>query len=439
MPRTRCPPAVPYHSPIRNSKRRKPPMVESEIPANDRTDSAPPTALGQGESSTAPNHWPAPRSLYVHVPFCRHRCGYCNFTLIAGRDERIEDYLRALRVELETVPLAAPLDTLFFGGGTPTHLPLRQLERLWTAVLERVALQSDAEVCFEANPSDLLDDEKLKLLSSLGVNRVSLGVQSLQPRKLRLLERDHDAATVTQVVERARGLFRSLSIDLIFATPEETLSDWLADLSQALALPIDHLSTYSLTIEKGTRFWNRWRAGFLQRAEEDLEAMLYEATIDQVVSRGWEHYEVSNFARPEHRSRHNEVYWTDRGYYAVGPGAARFVDGVRSVNHRSTFTWLRRLAEGTSPVEEQETIDAEQRARDRFVFGLRRLEGIDLREFQRVTGIEASQLAPRAWDRCLEQGWLEITDSSRLRLTRAGLLISDSLWGDFLQTWSEQA
>lgn len=353
---------------------------------------------------------------------------------MAGRDDRIESYLRAIEIELQKIPIGTQLETLFFGGGTPTHLPISALEQLWKMLTDRVELVAEAEICFEANPHDLLSREKLDALQAFGTNRISLGVQSLLPRKLQLLQRDHDCQIVTGVIDECRQRFRSLSIDLIFATPDETLEEWLGDLDQALAYPIDHLSTYSLTIEKGTSFWNRWNAGELNRLDEDLEARLYEATLDRVISAGFEHYEVSNFARPGHRSKHNCVYWSDLPFYALGPGAAQFVDSVRSVNHRSTATWIKRLERGESPEEEREEIDAQQRARDRLIFGLRQLAGIDLREFEQATGIRAQTLSPKAWNRAIEHGFL-VQTGDRVRLSRSGLLISDSLWGDFLERW----
>lgn len=380
--------------------------------------------------------WPAPRSLYIHVPFCRHRCGYCNFTLIAGRDDRIQSYLNALAVELQKIPVGTELDTLFFGGGTPTHLPAPALEQLWRLLTDRVQLTSGAEICFEANPQDLLQTEKLDALQSFGTTRVSLGVQSFLPRKLQLLERDHDPQSVRRVLDDCRARFQSLSLDLIFATPHETLAEWLSDLELALQSPIDHLSTYSLTIEKGTAFWNRWNSGSLERIDEEVEAQQYRATLDTVCAAGFEHYEVSNFAKPGHRSRHNCVYWSDLPYYALGPGAAQFVDGVRSVNHRSTMTWIKRLERGESPEEDREVIDAQQRARDRFIFGMRQLSGVDLSAFVQATGFEPRALAPAAWDRCLELGYF-VLDEKTVRLSRSGLLISDSLWGDFLERWPE--
>jgi oxygen-independent coproporphyrinogen III oxidase len=264
------------------------------------------------------------------------------------------------------------------------------------------------------------------------VTRVSLGAQSFHDAKLRVLERDHDAEQIARAVSQARRFARSVSLDLIFAAPGETLDDWRRDLAAALALAPDHLSTYGLTYEKGTAFWPRLLRGELAPAEEEGERQMYEAAIDTLSAAGFEHYEVSNFARPGHRSRHNEAYWLGREYYAAGPGAARHLAGRRETNHRSTTTWIRRLLAGQSPTAESELLTPELRARERVIFGLRRLEGIDLQEIARDTGVDVARLLARPIEKHLAIGCL-VREGSRLRLTRAGLLVSDAMWPEYLE------
>ena len=187
-----------------------------------------------------------------------------------------------------------------------------------------------------------------------------------------------------------------LSLDLIFATPGETLDEWAADLEAAIALEPDHISTYGLTFERGTAFWTRRERGELAEVDEELQREMYALAIDRLTAAGYEHYEVSNFARPGRRSRHNQVYWSGDGYFAAGPGAARYVDGVRETNHRSTTTYLQRVLAGESPVAEREQLDAEARARELLVFGLRRIEGVARRDFAARTGFEIDELDRRA-------------------------------------------
>ncbi|MBW3596277.1 MAG: radical SAM family heme chaperone HemW [Planctomycetes bacterium] len=374
---------------------------------------------------------PTPRAAYVHVPFCRHRCGYCNFTVVAGRDDLIEAYLDAIEREMASLGEPAAVETLFLGGGTPTHLSGPQLRRLLSAVRRWFPPRGDCEWSVEANPGDI-DETKADVLAEFGVTRISLGAQSFDSEKLRRLERDHEDEHIRRAVAICRPRFASLSLDLIFGAPGETLEGWRRDLTAALELQPDHLSTYGLTYELGTTFWGRRLRGELASVEEDAERAMYESAIDTLTSAGLEHYEVSNFARPGHRCRHNEVYWSGGRYWAVGPGAARYVGDTRSANHRSTFTWRRRIEAGQSPVAESETLSPEEQAREKLVLGLRRIEGVSLREFQRDTAHSAEELAGEAIERFLE--WrLLARAGDRLLLTRDGLLVSDSLWPELLQ------
>jgi len=371
-----------------------------------------------------------PRSAYIHVPFCARRCGYCNFTLVAGRDDLIEPYLAALEIELSWLGTPREVDTLFFGGGTPTQLHGDQLRRLLETVLQWHPLVADNEFSVEANPADI-SDETASILAQYGVTRVSLGAQSFNDAKLRALERDHTAADIAHAVQTLRQCAFDLSLDLIFAAPGETLDEWRADLAAAIALAPDHISTYGLTFEHGTTFWNRRSHGALQQADEELERAMYETAIDTLTAAGFEHYEVSNFARPGHCCRHNERYWLGEEYFAAGPGAARYVAGVRSTNHRSTTTYIDRVLHGDSPVAEQEMLSPDDHALELLVFALRRLEGVTRDWFHERTNLKIDDLVGEPLRRFVELS-LMTDDGSRIKLTRAGLLVSDSLWGEFL-------
>ncbi|MCO6457069.1 MAG: radical SAM family heme chaperone HemW [Pirellulaceae bacterium] len=367
-----------------------------------------------------------PRAVYVHVPFCRHRCGYCNFTVLAGRDDLAPAYLEAVEREMSWLGQPRPVDTLFVGGGTPTHLEPAQLARLLDRTSHWFPPTGRYEWSVEANPGDLRA-EILDTLAAAGVTRLSLGVQSFDDRKLRTLERDHRAEQVLRVLDAARPRFESLSLDLIFAVPGESLDDWQRDLRMAVAAPIDHVSCYGLTFERGTRFWGRRLRGQLAPLAEELELKMYELAIDTLESAEFEHYEVSNFARPGHRCRHNEVYWRGEPYFAVGPGAARYVGGRREVNHRSTTNWLQRVRAGQSPVAESEQLAPEPSARERMVLGLRMRAGVDRDDFQRRTGYELDRLLGEQLPLLVDWGLLA-DDGRRIRLTRRGLVVSDTIW-----------
>jgi oxygen-independent coproporphyrinogen-3 oxidase len=286
------------------------------------------------------------------------------------------------------------------------------------------------EFSVEANPLDV-GPTKLEVLRDGGVTRLSLGVQSFAERKLALLERDHRRQDILRSWHTAREWIPVLSLDLMFGTPGESLAEWEDDLRMALQLGPDHVSVYGLTWERGTSFWGRKLRGDLTPCSESLEREMYETAMGVLTAAGFEHYEVSNFARPGFRCRHNEVYWTGRTYFGAGPGAARFTAGRREMNHRSTTTYVRRVLAGVSPVTESEQLSPQDAARERLVFGLRRLEGVESQRFFNETGYEIRELGGQVIEGYVRGGWLTWCDS-HLRLTREGLFISDALWPDVL-------
>lgn len=377
-----------------------------------------------------PSALSTPRSAYIHVPFCKYRCGYCDFAIVADRDDLVGAYLQAIATELSWLGEPREVETLYFGGGTPSHLDAASLATLCETVLRRHPLAAGHEWTVEANPESLTAD-RVAVLADYGVTRLSLGVQSLDDAKLRSLERNHSRDDVLRSMKYARSAGMQVSIDLMFAAPGETLELWRQDLDAAIELGPDHLSTYGLTWEPGAAFTVRRDKGLLQPLDEELERTLYGEAIDRLNAAGFEHYEVSNFASPGRRSRHNEIYWAGREYYAAGPGAARYVGGVRSTNHRSTTTYLKRVQAGESPVFEQEELTAEERAHERLVLGLRRLEGVERATFAAATGYDLDQLAGPAVNKFVKLGLLS-DDGSRVKLTREGLFVSDGLWPELL-------
>ena len=374
--------------------------------------------------------WPEPRSAYLHVPFCAHRCGYCDFTLVARRDDLIDAYLDALEVDLAQLRQPRDVDTLFFGGGTPTHLPAPQLQRLMDLALRWFQPVASAEVCVEANPAGL-DDAKIAVLANAGVNRVSLGVQSFDPAILKLLERDHRRDEIISAVERMRPRIPNIGLDLIFGVPGQSYALWKETLDEALGLSPTHVSTYGLTFEKGTTFYSRLTKGSLQRCEEESEREMYALAMDCLPAAGLEQYELSNLARPGFRSRHNEIYWKGLPFFGFGPGAARYIAGRRELNHRSVTTWIKRVRAGQSPIADSEELSSEERARERVMLGLRRTEGIDLADFREGTGIDFRNLAPDSFSRNLRLGLLEEVDG-HVRFTREGRFVADTVIVDFM-------
>jgi len=368
--------------------------------------------------------WLDPRTAYIHVPFCAHQCGYCDFAVIAGHDHLIEHYLDALTMELEGLREPRTVETLFIGGGTPTYLSPDQLHRLLNTINHWLPVPAGNEFSIESTP-DSLDADKTALLADHGITRVSVGVQSFQMGSLAALDRRHTPEEIPQAVEAVREGHLALSLDLIFAAPGSTLDSWRADLDAAIALKPDHLSTYGLTYEKGTPLWKQRRSGRVTAIREDDELAMYELAIDKLSIAGLEHYEVSNFARPGFRCRHNERYWANEAYYGFGVGAARYVGGVRELNTRDPRLYIRRMLSDESPVFQREQLAPRDRAFETIGTQLRRLSGIERTRFREQTAYEFDELTGPFIVHLVEQGLLA-DDGRSVRLTRRGLCLADA-------------
>ncbi len=369
--------------------------------------------------------WLWPRAAYVHIPFCAHHCGYCDFAIATGQDHWIELYLDALATELSTLNGPTPVRTLFLGGGTPSHLSAAQLERLLAAVRRWLPLKEGGEFSVEANP-DSLDADKVAVLADHGVTRVSLGAQSFHPHLLRTLERKHGPDEVPRAVERVRRRIEQVSLDLIFGVPGQTPDEWREDLARALALGPDHVSTYGLTYEKGTPLWKQRHRGLVRPLGEEAELEMYAAAIDALETAGFEHYEISNFARPGRRCRHNETYWANEAYFGFGMGAARYVLGRRELNTRDLHAYIRQTLAGEPATFQSEELEPTERARETMAVQLRRADGIDRAGFLTQTGFDLDVVAGEELVSLREQGLLN-DDGSRVRLTRRGKYVADAV------------
>jgi len=370
-----------------------------------------------------------PRSVYVHVPFCLKRCGYCDFSIIAGRDDLIPRYLKAIDLEISRSikngsqpPL---LDTLFIGGGTPTLLHPSELEELLTIVRRHFRLADKAELTIEANP-DGLSIEKQRVLQRFGVNRISLGVQSFDIETLKQLERQHTPEQVIMIVEQLSSRIPNISLDLIYGVPGQSFASWQKTIEQAIQLHPAHISTYALTFEKGTSFWSQRSQGKLLQVEDATEIEMYQWTVKTLAENGYAQYEISNFAKKGRESRHNCVYWIGEPYWAFGPGASQFVNGIRSTNHRSSYTWLKRIESGQSASDYCDELTSEQRARELFAIGLRYLPGVKKSRIQQQTGHRIESLLEPELITLKNKGWIEETDLT-IRLTPQGKLFADAV------------
>lgn len=355
--------------------------------------------------------------VYVHVPFCARRCSYCDFAIAVRREVPARAFAEAIARELR-VRREVPRDvaTLYLGGGTPSHLGGEGVARLLDRLRETATPRADAEITLEANPEDVTPD-RARAWVAAGVNRVSLGVQSFHDAVLRWMHRVHDAAAVPRAVATLRDAgIADLSVDLIFAVPSDLARDWARDLEQALALEPTHVSLYGLTIESGTPL-GRWtaRGEVVEAPEEAYEAQFLQAhTI--LAAAGFEHYEVSNYARPGSRARHNSAYWQGVPYLGLGPSAHGF-DGARRRWNRPAFAaWQAALDAGQDPVAGEESLDAVAQDAEAVYLGLRTREGLA------AVPEDAPLLA--TWQ---QAGWLEPAGDGRWRCTPAGWLRLDAL------------
>src|SRR5215207_10312909 len=293
-----------------------------------------------------------PFSLYFHIPFCTHRCAYCDFNTYAGQEELIPGYVEALLREIEFVGQqttqlankATTVHTIFFGGGTPSLLSPRQFETIFKAIRTNFVRTDDAEITIEANPGTV-SYENLLELRKIGINRISYGVQSANAEELRMLERAHDFFDVIEAVTSARKAgFENLNLDLIYGLPEQTLQTWQTTVKRILDLHPEHISAYALTLEHGTPF-GRWSSkGLLPLPDPDLAAEMYEWASETFEANGYIQYEISNWAKPGHECRHNLQYWRGRPYLAFGAGAHGYANGYRYSNVLRIKTYIERLA-----------------------------------------------------------------------------------------------
>lgn len=372
-------------------------------------------------------------ALYVHVPFCHTICGYCDFYSVVFDRRSVDPLVDALLAELELVRQECDLRcrTIFVGGGTPTTLPPRPLARLLAALRCCAPAGRVEEFTVEANPATV-SDATAALLASHGVTRVSIGAQSFEPGELRVLERIHRPRQVEQTLRicRAAGV-PQINLDLIFAVPGQSLEAWLANLRRAIELGPDHLSCYALTYEPGTPLHERLLAGSVRPVAEELEAEMFEATIQTLTTAGFVHYEISNFARPGCECRHNLTYWHNLPYAGIGPSACGYVGGVRYKNVADVSRYVGAIRQGRSPRVEAEMPDPLRQARETAMLELRLREGMHRETFARRFGCDPVDYFRAAVVKHAAGGLLEVTPE-RIALTRRGLLLADTVIADFL-------
>lgn len=381
-----------------------------------------------------------PAGIYIHIPFCATRCHYCNFATGGYESALAERYVAAVAAEIEraassaAATLHAPthsVDTIYFGGGTPTTLSVEQLAYLIELCRALFDLQPQAEITTEANPGSVAPTY-LAELRHAGVNRLSFGVQSFNDDELQMIGRTHSAADARRALEMARAAgFTNLSLDLIAGLPEQPMTTWQRNLDEAFALAPDHLSVYLLELYKDAPLLHRIERGELRAIDEELTVAMYFALLDEAARRGYEHYEISNWARPGHESRHNLKYWTGAPYWAFGVSAAGYDGQTRWSNTRNIHEYLTKIESGQSPVTETIALDEDDRQSENLFLRLRLQDGVDLRAHEARFGVNVRERYQAELARLREAGLVELHNDT-LKISRAGTVLANEVFAAFV-------
>lgn len=367
---------------------------------------------------------------YVHIPFCVKKCAYCDFNSYSGYTEAsVSRYVDALETDIRRADGTwhGPVDTVFFGGGTPTAIPAPSQARLLRAVLETLPVTPDAEITTEANPGTM-DTAHLDVLRRAGFNRISFGVQSFDAGLLKTLDRIHGPAEAVRAVQAARAAgFENVSIDLMFALPRQTLAQWRDTLAQALALGTEHLSLYALIVEEGTGFYTLQQKGRLPTPSDDLAADMYALAQDTAQAHGYGQYETSNFAQAGRACRHNLHYWRNEPYWGFGCGAASYLNGARRMTLKSPGVYADTVNSGGDLTLSCETLTKQETMAETMMLGLRLTgEGVARAEFARRFGADPCRVYARDLETFQRRGLLEVSDA-RIRLTAQGVFLSSEV------------
>ena len=370
-----------------------------------------------------------PTSAYVHIPFCTQICYYCDFSKVFIKNQPVDSYLEHMLEEFRSYDIQK-LSTLYIGGGTPTALSASQLEVLLKGLTENLDLSVLEELTIEANPGDL-DADKIAVLKSSAVNRVSLGVQTFDDKMLKKIGRSHLEKDIYENIDRLKlAGFDNISIDLIYALPGQTMEQVKENVAKAIGLDIPHMSLYSLILENHTVFMNRMRRGKLPLPKEELEAEMFEYIIAELERAGFEHYEISNFSKPSFESRHNLMYWDNAEYYGIGAGASGYVNGVRYKNHGPIRHYLSAVEEGNARITEEHLSQKEQMEEEMFL-GLRKKSGVSMARFEEKFGRSFDGLYGEIVRDLVQQGLMQI-EGDRVRMTKRGLFLGDTVAERFI-------
>jgi oxygen-independent coproporphyrinogen III oxidase len=372
--------------------------------------------------------------IYIHIPFCAARCHYCNFATGGYEAELAARYVDAICAEIsraEITPVMRQVDTIYFGGGTPTTLTVEQLTRILNLCRDRFDVAPNAEITTEANPGSVTT-EYLAGLRAVGFNRLSFGVQSFADDELQMIGRIHDAQSARTALANARAAgFDNVSLDLIAGLPEQKMETWQRNLQSAFALAPEHLSVYLLELYKDAPLLHRIERGELKAIDDELTVEMYYALVDEAARHGYDQYEISNWARPGHESRHNLKYWTGAPYWAFGVSAAGYDGARRWSNTRNLNEYLQRIEANISPVAETIPLDDEDRQSENLFLRLRLKEGVNLTAHQQRFGVNVQERYADELTRLSEAGLIELSHE-RLAISRAGKVLANEVFAAFV-------
>jgi oxygen-independent coproporphyrinogen III oxidase len=367
--------------------------------------------------------------IYIHIPFCKQACHYCDFhfsTNVSGRSSMVEVIVREL--QMQKAYLDVPVQTVYFGGGTPSIIPAEELEKILEAVSAHYQLTSEPEITLEANPDDL-SREKLKALKQIGINRLSIGIQSFSDKILKYFNRPHSSAEGRESMRFAREAgFTNISIDLIYAVPDQAKEDWLQSIRQAIDLQPEHISAYGLTIEPATPFGIWHKRGKLKPVEDDTAAEQFEVLVDELSVAGYDQYEVSNFSRAGFHSRHNSSYWKQEHYLGVGPSAHSYNGVSRQFNVRNNALYIKGIEEGRVPFE-FDALTVEDHVNEYLLTTLRTTWGCDLTFLKEAYQYDLANIQKEYLDLLILRGHA-VMDGHFLKLTKSGRLLADQISSD---------
>lgn len=372
--------------------------------------------------------------VYIHIPFCRHKCAYCDFPSYEQLELWYDRYVDALRREIAGQGILFPeavVDTIYVGGGTPTVLPEKLLTGVIREVCDQFRLAADAEITVEANPGTVTG-EMMAALRTAGINRISFGVQSFDDRLLARMGRIHSASQGIEAVWQARQAgIDNISIDLMVDLPGQSVADWEYSLKTAVSLGVNHISAYGLKVEEGTPFAEQFAAGLLSLPDDDEQAAMYDLTNIYLAAQGYERYEISNYARPGYQCRHNLKYWRFEPYLGIGAAAHSFISGERIANTCNVERYVKNIMQGISAVENRECLDDKIAMAEYCFLHLRMSEGICLHDFSEKFGVSFTSMYGKAVAKLAEQGLL-IFAHDRVRLSSLGMKYGNQIFCVFL-------